>query len=343
MSDCAVKGIMETQASTAGVSGSLPSPKPAAFEEKSENNEVFLNEGEIVEEPIDALPCKIEGNVELMEICSEVCEIEDNNNNKPVTCDVEQILGSISDTNCTPMTQLSQLFEGPIGYDEDFDKTPTVRTLVYGCGICFTIVGCSQESFQLHQKAHHKLLLKCKVCKRKYATKKGYENHMMTHIRYPCLHCPKEFRHLIEVEEHQRKHFPQKLLRCEMCGQEFYLQASLKQHRSFMGDQCVEIQRSARKIQQQLVTMKSEELVKCVSGCSNMIPKSRMEEHINYHYNKTPWAVTPSRKIKKKKRYECDVCGDEFKTSNSLHAHKSEHEDEDDPDTNTDSELGDYD
>ncbi|KAJ1522638.1 hypothetical protein ONE63_001810 [Megalurothrips usitatus] len=203
----------------------------------------------------------------------------------------------------------NELFEGPIGYEnpDNFDDSQYVTPVIYGCSVCFTIVGCTRESFIRHQKEYHWISLQCKVCKRKFSTTKGYENHMTTHIRYPCLHCPKEFRHQLEVEDHQGQHFSNKLFRCDRCGEEFYLRATLMQHRSFMGEKCPEILSNVHKIQEQLSSTQYEELVKCRSGCKLMIPKSMMKAHIKDHADKIQEAHNESRKRAKRVRLESDV------------------------------------
>lgn len=200
----------------------------------------------------------------------------------------------------------SQLFEGPIGYGTDLDDSPPMKSMAYGCGICYSIVGYTRESFNRHQKNYHWISLQCKVCKKTFATTKGYENHMTSHIRYPCLHCPKEFKHLLEVEDHQGQHFSNKLIRCERCGEEFYLLATLNQHHFFMGKQCIEIQKNVRRIQEQLKSpLNNEELVKYSKGKTSQTLKRGMEEHSKNHSDAgdTSKSTVQTRRRSKRVKY----------------------------------------
>lgn len=100
------------------------------------------------------------------------------------------------------------------------------------CGVGFNIKSSLKRHFRtLHSDEKPYL---CKLCAKRYKTKRGVAQHESTHttnLPFKCESCPRSFRERWNYLQHRRIHTGELPYECKICGERFRYNVSMKAHR----------------------------------------------------------------------------------------------------------------
>ncbi|KAK4329343.1 hypothetical protein Pmani_000292 [Petrolisthes manimaculis] len=179
-----------------------------------------------------------------------------------------------------------------------------------------------QTMDNISKKKSIKSELKCEVCGKMYSTLSILKTHQIRHLPkeelpFRCSSCPFTAASRIELSRHQNKHVDEHMYVCEVCGNTFSRDTTLREHIQF-------------------VHTKKQQFKCAICEFTTHRP-STMRKHLEGHTQVEPVVVCPvcgalfksKRNLKAHllshagaKPHACDECGKKFILQNRLAAHK---------------------
>lgn len=136
---------------------------------------------------------------------------------------------------------------GKQSVEEFFREEPT-DSKPFVCNVCGRSFGRRYDMnrhiqiIHIHPKTPRQKREKCYLCPhcgQSYNSKKGLENHLISHTDdrpYVCGICNKAYKRVREMKVHQRIHSDLKPFQCSICGKSFRRRDKLKTHMSVHSD-----------------------------------------------------------------------------------------------------------
>lgn len=180
----------------------------------------------------------------------------------------------------------------------------------------------------IHMKQHqNEKPFQCQKCDQRFVLRSQLTNHVASHLsdgekKYICDVCDKAFALKFVLTKHKETHTKQKKFVCEICAKGFTTKYNLQVHVA----QHLEVSKTKQQCEECKSWFKNKETLRthmlkhrdgyresvcpiCQRKCST---KSSLSAHIRYVHEQL-------------KKYQCDICGKQFRRKLELIEHKARH------------------
>ncbi|XP_055384506.1 zinc finger protein 260-like [Condylostylus longicornis] len=214
------------------------------------------------------------------------------------------------------------------GYEKknSLKKHEQAHLFTFTCEICGKGLK-SSVNLREHMNVHSGVRpYKCHLCPMTFARKWGLTSHVRSHIgdkRYSCEHCEKKFINGAILKIHVRMvHTKEKPCQCELCGQHFYSNQLLKEHKKrhlnirpykCEYENCGKSFYDKKQLNRHYVSHSDEKPFKCTfNNCDAKFARQKtLQAHLKIHSGV--------------KDHLCTICGKGFAMNYNLTSHMKSH------------------
>ncbi len=170
------------------------------------------------------------------------------------------------------------------------------------CSVCWVTLP-SAEELELHMETHENFQdkpFRCEVCKASFKHKTNFLAHIAVHTgvkTFDCPHCDKKFVNKDKLSSHLRTHAGVKTYACDLCPQKFRHRCDAEHHRS----------------------THVEETVVLLYRCTDCGASFNMHRDLKIH------TLNVHGKGEGPVPFECEFCGNVYRNSHKLIAHRRKH------------------